>query len=174
MRIRPFNLSFFCSVIHKFLDQRVKHRCGGNGEQHTDDAEGGAHGHGDENPDPGESNRGAHHLGIDQIALDLLKNDDEKNEPERLRGAIQQDQKRAQRRADQRAENGNEGGKADDHRDQEGVGHTENEHTDKAENPKDHGFRDLSRDESGEGRVHQSCQRDDPIGVLGRKQSRQQ
>ena len=94
--------------------------------------------------------------GVNQIAFQLLQQQEKQHEPERLQKAlIDQDEKRAHRHADKRAKERNQGRKADQHRNHRRKGKAKDQHPDKAQQPQNHRFGKLAADKAVEGLVGQ-------------------
>lgn len=72
----------------------------------------------------------AHDFWVDQVALHLLKDEEQDHEPHRLHGVGHQDHKSAHEAADEGAEDGNEGGDANEDADHQGVRESEQGHGD--------------------------------------------
>ena len=89
-------------------------------------------------------------MGVDQVALDLLQDDEEHHEPDGLHEGHRQDQQRAHDGADPRAENGDQGGDAHQHGDDRGVGQAEDQHAQQHQRAQNDGLDGLAGDELGE------------------------
>ena len=135
----------------KFPNQRVDDREGGNADNHADRAEEGAEdGDREHHPEGGKSGRVSEDLGADDVAVDLLENDDKDGEHDRRARIEDQQQKNRRDRTDKRPEVGDDVGNADDDADQHRIGPLEDRHDEKAENADNGGIDDLSDDEAAE------------------------
>lgn len=77
---------------------------------------------GEQYPEAGQTRGVAQDLGADDVAVDLLQNDDEHDEDQALLGAHQQDQERAGRSTQERPEEGDHVGDAHHHAYQRRIG----------------------------------------------------
>ena len=111
-------------AVYCVARKHVQHRAQRHAYEHSDDAHGvAADGNGDEDPYARQTDAFADDLGVDEIALKLLEHDDEHDEPQRLNGLDEQDEKRADRGSDKRAEHGDKRREADEHGYCRCVGH---------------------------------------------------
>ena len=162
-----FQAFLFQTVVHQLAQEGVEHRADGDAEDHTHQAKGvAAHGDGGQHPDARQTHGFSHHTGIDQVALDLLEDQNEDHEPQGLDGADQQDKESADEDADESAENGDEGGEANKDGHHRGIGHVKEDHANKAQGAQDHRLGDLAGDEVGEGFVGQGDQAHEPGGLF--------
>ena len=95
--------------------QGIQHRRDGHADQDANELEqSAAHGDGGEYPDGGQADGGAHHPGVDDVALELLEAEEEDEEDEGPHGGDHNQQNGGQRPAHEGAHHGDEGGHADD------------------------------------------------------------
>ena len=92
-------------------------------------------------------------MGIDQIALDLLEDQEQHDEEQRLPGIGDSDQQRPHAAADERAHNGDQGGQGDQNAHQQGIGQAEEGHGDHKQRAQDDGLQTLAGEKAGEGPV---------------------
>ena len=111
------------SAVYGVSRDNIQHRAKRNAYEHAHNAHGiAADRYGNEHPYARKSDGFADDLGIDEIALKLLKDNDEHNKPHCLDGFYQQYQERADGRSDKRAEHGDERREADEHGYRRSVG----------------------------------------------------
>ena len=126
----------------------------GNAQQHTHHAaDACTHRHGEEHPNTGQADAAAHHMGIDEVALQLLEDHEEHHEPHGLHKGHGQNQQRANDSADPCTQDGDEGGDAHQHGNDGSEGEAEDGHTDKHQHADDDRLGHLSLHEAGEGGI---------------------
>lgn len=102
-------------------------------------------------PNARQADGGAHHLGIDHIAFDLLEDHQEDQEGDRLERGDHQQQQSGKNRPDVGPGHGDERGGADDDPDERGIVRLNEEHADGAQSAQNAGLDKLAGDEVGEG-----------------------
>ncbi len=129
-------------------DELISRRNEGNADEHSSDAHNAAaDGDRGKHPESGETDRFADDLRVDEVALKLLKNDEEDDEEESLDRRFGHYHNCAYRAADIGTRNGNKSGKAYQRADHGRIGETEDPHSDSAENAEDDSLLALTDDE---------------------------
>ena len=110
------DLFFIQSFIHIFLQQSIQHGNNGDKYQHTHHAkETAAQRNRCQHPDGRKADGTAHHLGIEQVAFDLLNVEEHDDEELRLFRVYRQNQEGTDAAADECPEDGDQGGEGDQH-----------------------------------------------------------
>ena len=118
------------------------------------------------NDQRGEMDLRAHHLGIDEVVLEDLKDDEVNDEPKRLHRIECKDHKGTDAAADKSADYGNKLGDAHHGAYHSRIGEAEDQHTDEAENTEDHSLQRLTCDEATEIHVQNFCGVNKPACLL--------
>ena len=145
----------------------VEHREGGHRDDHAHEAQKPAEQQdGEQYPEAGESCGVAQNLGAQDVSIKLLQHQHEQHKVQTLHGVHHQDQKRAGDRADEGPEERDHVGHADDHADQEHVGHPQKPHAEKADDADNQGVQQLPGDKSAEHAVGETDLLDDAVGLV--------
>ena len=136
-------------------DELLEHIVDDCEERHTDD-----HAHkapqaaeqqdGKQHPEAGKAGGVAQNLRPDDVAVHLLQDQNEQDEPERLDGVLDEDEQGGRDGTDERPEEGDDVGHTDDDRDQQRAGELEDEAGDVAQHTDDGGIQNLAVDEAAE------------------------
>ena len=109
-------MTLFQPPVGEVLYQRLQAGEDGDAQEHSQHpGKAAAHGDGHHHPEAGDAGGIAQDLGADDVAVDLLQNDDEHDEDQALLGAHQQDQERTGYCAQERPEEGDHVGDANHH-----------------------------------------------------------
>ena len=150
------------------LEQPIQGGHDGHAEQHPHNAQHpAAHGDGGQHPHAGQANGGAHQLGVDKVALQLLEDDQEDDKDERLHGRDGQDEQGAHHRTDVCAGDGDEGGDAHQGADGQGEGQAQNRHAQDAQDAQDDPVKAASHNVAVEALVHGLEHIVNPPPILG-------
>ena len=95
-------------------------------------------------------------MGVDQVSLDLLDDQENDDKPERLHGVYHEDQKRPHETADKGPKNWNQGQEANEHADHQRVGQPEDQHDYHKHGAQDHRFSTLTGHKAAESAVGQA------------------
>lgn len=116
-------MTLFQPPVGEVLYQRLQAGEDGDAQEHSQHpGKAAAHGDGHHHPEAGDAGGIAQDLGADDVAVDLLQNDDEDDEDQALLGAHQQDQEGTGYCAQERPEEGDHVGDAHHHAYQRRVG----------------------------------------------------
>ena len=149
-------------------------------DRHADKAEQAAEDqNGKHDPEARKAGRVAEDLRAEDIAVDLLKNDDEDNEVQRLKRTCDHDQDRARNSADKRAEERDNVRNTDNDRDQQREGRLDGQqphrhhdaHTDEAQHADDERVDELAGDEAAKHAVNVCDALDDRVRPLDGEQA---
>ena len=105
---------------------------------------------GEQHPEAGKAGGVAQDLGSDDVAVQLLQNQHEQHEPQRLDGALDEDEQGGGDGTDEGAEERDHVGHTDDHRHQQRTGELEDQTADIAQHADDGRVHDLAVDEAAE------------------------
>ena len=105
---------------------------------------------GEQHPEAGKAGGVAKDLGSDDVAVQLLQNQHEQHEPQRLDGVLDEDEQGGRDGTDEGPKEGDDVGHTDDDRDQQRAGKLEDEAGDVAQHTDDGGIQDLAVDEAAE------------------------
>lgn len=123
----------------------------GNADNHTDQAEEiPADDNREENPERRDANRIAENHRADEIAIQLLDNQNQNQENQRLPRIEEEQNHRAGYRADERAEHGDDVRDADNDADERRVRQAEDVHADKRQYTNNRGIEDFSGEKAAE------------------------
>ena len=101
------HMTLFQLPVGEVLYQRLQAGEDGDAQEHSQHpGKAAAHGDGHHHPEAGDAGGIAQDLGADDVAVDLLQNDDEHDEDQALLGAHQQDQEGTGRCAQERPKKG--------------------------------------------------------------------
>lgn len=138
-----------------------------NAYDHSQDAEqSAAHRDGEQHPDRRESHRGPHHTGIDQIAVDLLCNDNDNDKGDGMTRVHHQQDQRTGNRTHPGSHIGDHVGDADDNGDHHGVFQPADAHDTEDQHAQNERIRQLTADKVGEGGKGQSAVVRQPVIVF--------
>src|SRR5699024_9032764 len=115
----------------------------------------------------GQAGGVAQNLGADDVAVQLLQDEDESHKPEGLDGVGDEDQQGGGHRADEGTEEGDDVGEADDDRHQQGAGEAHNDADDIAQHADDGRVHNLANDEPAEGAVNIGDLLQNQVGPVG-------
>ena len=101
---------------------------------------------GEQYPEAGKAGGVAKNLGSDDVAVQLLQNQYEQHEPQRLDGVLDENEQGGGNGTDEGAEEGDHVGHTDDHRHQQRTGELENQTADIAQHADDGRVHDLAVD----------------------------
>ena len=157
-------------------DEFLEHIVDDCEERHTDD-----HAHktpqaaeqqdGEQHPEAGKAGGVAQNLRPDDVAVHLLQNQNEQDEPERLDGVLDEDEQGGRDGTDERPEEGDNVGHTDDDRDQQRTGELEDEAGDVAQHTDDGRIQNLAVDEAAEHPVSVTDLLHDEVGPTGLDQT---
>ena len=105
---------------------------------------------GEQYPEAGKTGGIAQNLGSDDVAVQLLQNQHEQHEPQRLDGVLDEDEQGGRDSTDKGAEEGDHVGHTNDHRYQQRTGELEDQTADIAQHADDGGVHDLAVDKAAE------------------------
>ena len=159
------------AVIHELAEQRVEDGAQGHEDEHAGNAqELAADGDGEEDPDARQADGGTDDVRVDELAFDLLQNEEHGHEDEGQFRAHREDEQGGDTASEESAEDRDQSGDGDEHRTQDGVRHAENGHRDEEHEAEDAGFEDLTADEVREGLVGQAEDLEDALIDMVREQ----
>ena len=136
----------------KFLKTKlVDSSCERYSEEHTEDPEkSAADCYRGKNPHSGQTYRRTDYLGVDEVALDLLENDEENKEDERLHGIFREYHECTYSSTDESSDNRYKSRNSDESSAHAGVGEFEYGHAHKAQRAEDYSLNELSDEETSE------------------------
>ena len=166
--------SVFLQVLCNALtQQRIQYGTQRDENQHTQHTEGAAadrHSHKD--PHSRKSNGTAYHFWIDEIAFQLLQNEENSNKGQHFDEAIgHQDHECADDAADKGAKYGKQCSNTDKDADHQGVWEAENGHDNEEQSSKHQSFHALSGQKTGEGFIGKTGDGEDSVSDILRKVS---
>lgn len=132
--------------------------------------------HRGKDPDAGQAYRAADHAGIDDVAFQLLEDDEEQEKEERKAQTLAEDQNKTDRPSKVGAHQRNEGGHAYHRADGKCIWESEQQHAQGTQRSENHRFQKLAGEELGESRVsdRQDCHElavvllgDEAVGQIG-------
>ena len=136
--------------MHKLLRQTVERGKDRHADHHADNAEQiAAHHDGEQNPQCRDADGRAENLRADEVAVQLLDNQNQHAEDGGLNGVDQQQDKDAGNRADEGAEHRDDVGNADEHTNQHGEIQPQNRHGHKGNHADDGRVNDFADEEAG-------------------------
>lgn len=148
--------------IYPFPEKSIDHGHCRDKDQHTHKShQAAAQGNSHQHPYGRKSHRASHHMRIDQISLNLLKDQEESQEQHRLHGAYHKDQEKGNPASDNSSKQWDQGCETDQHSHQHGIREPENGHRNKKHASQDHSLNTLSCNKAGEnpvGQIPYMCQ----------------
>ena len=157
--------------VYQGLDARIEYGEDRYTHNHAEDAEQTAeYGNREDNPEAGKPRGVTENLRTEDIAVELLENDNQDAEVERLSGIHHQHKEGAWNTADPRTEEWDYVGHADNHAYQNCVRRAYDTCTDKADNAYDNGVHNLAAEETDKRAMDKAEIGDDLIACLAVKQ----
>ena len=157
-------------MIDQPLQAGIDHDEHRHAQQHADEAEqAAAEQDGEHDPETVNAGGIAKDLRADDIAVDLLQDDDENDVNQALHRRDEQNDQRRRHRADERAEHGDDIRHGDDHAHEHDIRHAHDRTADIADDADDGGINDLTADKAHERRVREANGLEDALGRLDGK-----
>ena len=175
MLFRLLRLLFCRRFPQVILDQSVH-----NGRQRHGDQDAGhpeealADDHRSQHQQPRQSDGGADHARVDQVAFHLLQHQEEHDHHQALEGIDHRHEERRRNAADPRAEDGDQRRYAHQQRYGRRMRETEDQHADEAHHAEDHSLQQLTADEAGERAEGKAAQVDQPVVMHRLEEPRRQ
>ena len=140
--------------LDEFFSESTKNGKEGDTEEHSRDAKQAAHdGNGNNDPERTETGAFTEDFRADDVAVQLLDQKDQDNEPNGLGGISDEDNKRAGDGTDEGAEEWDHIGDTYDNGNQRIIGHFENCKDDEGKNTDDQRIKELTYNEAAKGSV---------------------
>ena len=150
--------------VDELAEERIQDGGQRDEHQHTHDAhQAPADADRRQHPDGRQAYGGAYYMGVDQVPLHLLQDQEQHHEHQRLHGRDHQQHERAHDAPDERAHDGDQRRHRDEAPHQQGVGHPQEGHGQKEHGPQYHCLYALTGDKAGKHLVAEGA---DPHGLL--------